>query len=92
MPHRVVEFQETPNPNAVKCILDPPAPPAPELGMRSYQSHAAAAHDPLAAALLAVPGAVGVFINQGWVTISKAPESEWRTVKAAVKKVLADAK
>jgi hypothetical protein len=92
VPHRVVEFQETPNPNAVKCILDPPASPAPELGMRSYQSHAAASSDPLAAALLAVPGIVGVFINQGWVTVSKDPDSEWKTVKAAVRKVLADAK
>jgi hypothetical protein len=91
VPHRIVEFQETPNPNAVKCILDPPAPPAPELGMRSYQSLAAPVHDPLAAALLAVPGIVGVFINQGWVTLSKAPAADWKPLKASVKKVLADA-
>ncbi len=91
MPYKVAEFQETPNPNAVKCILDPPASPVPGEGLRSYQSAEAGAHDPLAAPVLAIAGVVGVFISQGWVTVSKTPKAEWKTIKAALKKVLADA-
>jgi hypothetical protein len=91
LPYKVAEFQETPNPNAVKCILDPPAPPISGEGMRSYQSLDAGAHDPLAAPVLGIAGVVGVFISQGWLTVSKAPKAEWKPIKAALKKVLANA-
>ena len=89
--YTVTEFQETPNPNAVKCVLDRPVTPGPGEWMRSYQSVQAAAPDPLAAALMAVPGVVGVFIHQGWVTVSKSPDTDWKGVKAAVRKVLSGA-
>jgi hypothetical protein len=44
--------------------------------------------DPLAAALLGVPGVVGVLINPAWVTVNKSPEVEWKQVKPALRKVL----
>jgi hypothetical protein len=89
VPYKVVEFQDTPNPNAVKCILDPPVPEGPAI--RSYQSAQSAAADPLAASLLTLPGVAGVFILQGWVTVSKTPDAPWKAVKSAVRKALADA-
>jgi len=89
MPYEVVEFQATPNPNAVKCVLDKPpaglAAPAPQ---RSYTDASAAADDPLGAALMAIPGVRNVLIHDEWISIGKLPESDWKTVKAAVKRVL----
>jgi hypothetical protein len=38
-----------------------------------------------------VPGVVGVFINQGWVTVTKNPGEEWRGIKSAVRRVFAEA-
>lgn len=90
MPYTVVEFQQTPNPNAIKCIVEPPLPPR-EGGLRSYQSAADAAGDPLAALLMGLPGVAGVFINQGWVTVSRKPGEDWRGIKNAVRRALAQA-
>jgi hypothetical protein len=95
VPHKVVEFQDTPNPNALKCIVDPPIPEREgsegDSGLRSYLSASAAANDPLAARLFTLPGVAGVFISQGWLTITKAPAAEWKSLKPALKKALADA-
>ncbi|HYE63210.1 MAG TPA: NifU N-terminal domain-containing protein [Phycisphaerales bacterium] len=90
MGYDVVEFQDTPNPNALKCVLDRP-PPAGGSGIRSYQTAEAAAGDPLGAAMMGVPGVVGVLIGAGWVTVSKAPAAEWKAIKAGVKKVMSGA-
>jgi hypothetical protein len=88
--YQVTEFHDTPNPNALKCVLDRPLPPLASASapLRSYQSPAAASADPLAAALFAIPGVAGVLINPGWVTISKTPDAQWKPLKAGVKKVL----
>jgi len=90
LPYLVTEFQDTPNPNALKCVVDHPIAAIETPGIRSYQSAAAAAAaaDPFAAAILAVPGVVGVLINPAWVSISKSPDAEWKQVKPALKKVL----
>lgn len=88
-----VEFQATPNPNALKCVV-PAARAArllaPELGekLRSYTSADAAADDPLARDLLGVAGITGVLIQPGWVTVNKAPDAAWKTIKPAVEKLL----
>ena len=42
MPYNVVEFQETPNPHAMKCVLDRAIAESP----RSYFSREQAAADP----------------------------------------------
>jgi hypothetical protein len=90
VPYNVLEFQETPNPHAVKCIVEPPVP-ARDGGLRSYQSAGDAAGDPLAARLMGVPGVAGVFINQGWVTVTRQPGEEWLGIKSAVRRVFAEA-
>ena len=90
MPYKIIEFQETPNPNAVKCIVEPPLS-ARDGALRSYQSEADAADDPLAARLIRLPGVAGVFINQGWVTVSRKPGEDWRAIKNAVRRTLAQA-
>jgi hypothetical protein len=89
MPRRVLEFQPTPNPNAVKCILDGPIRD-PERGPASYRAAPPGEADPLAAALFGVPGVVGLLINGDWITVNKAPEAEWKAVRAGVSRVLAE--
>ena len=90
MGYKVVEFQDTPNPNALKCVLDRGISDG-VVGMRSYQSEQAAGGDSLGRALLGVPGVSGVLIQGEWVTVNKRAEAEWRGVKAGVKRVLGEA-
>lgn len=88
MPYAVKEFQSTPNPNAVKCVLDRVIR-AQERAPASFRSAADARSDPLASALFAVPGVVNLLINEDWITVNKNPKADWKTVKAGVSRVLA---
>jgi hypothetical protein len=84
MGYRVVKYQETPNPNALKAYLDRRTGSA----VRSYFKAQDAAGDPMAAALFAVPGVTNVLINGDWVTVSKRPEASWGEVKRGVEAAL----
>jgi hypothetical protein len=84
MPYEVVEFQQTPNPNALKCVLDRPIAPAP----RSYRSREDVRDDPAAAALFALPGVTNLLFLDAWVTVGKSPETRWATLKPAITRAL----
>lgn len=84
MSHRILEFQPTPNPNALKCILDVPLPEP----IRSFRRKDEAAADPLGAQLMAIPGVTTVLLSGGWMTVNKAPDAAWPAVKRAVQDVL----
>lgn len=84
MPYQVVEYRETPNPNAMKCVLNASPGPRP----RSYRAASDAAGDPLAAALFEVPGVEGLLIHDGWITVSKSSGASWKSVKAGVARAL----
>ncbi|MBL8745238.1 MAG: NifU N-terminal domain-containing protein [Phycisphaerae bacterium] len=88
MPYTVKEFHQTPNPNALKCILDRVIRER-ELGPASYRTAAAAGEDPVAAALFKVAGVTNLLINEDWITVNKDPKAEWKAVKAGVSKALA---
>lgn len=89
--YNVREFQETPNPAALKCVLDRPVDPLGEghAPIRSYRTPEAAAHDPLASRLFAVTGVANVLIADTWVTVGKADSAAWKTLKPAIVKALA---
>ena len=87
MPFRVLKFQDTPNPNAVKCILDRSPGPVP----RSYLNAAAAAGDALATSLFAIPGVSSVLISDGWLTVNKAPSAPWGPIRSGVERALHEA-
>jgi hypothetical protein len=87
MSYRVKKYQETPNPNAIKCVLDRKAGE----GMRSYFSAQAAAADPLGSALFKVDGVTNVLIGGEWITVSKRSDAGWREVKAGVERALREA-
>jgi hypothetical protein len=81
-----MRFETTPNPNALKCVLDAPRTGA----IVSASSIPEAAGDPHAEALLAIPGVTRVLLHTAFVTVSKDPGADWAPVKRAVKKVLGD--
>lgn len=81
---KVVEFEATPNPNAIKCWLDGRA----SAGPRSYFNAEAAQGDPLARSLFAIPGVTNVLILGDWITVSKGPQTPWPAVKNAIRRAL----
>lgn len=87
MPYKVVSFESTPNPNAIKCVLDR----SPTERPRSYFNAEAAEGDPLAEALFGIEGVTNILIHTQWISVSKAPETTWAGVKAEVRRVLQEA-
>ncbi|MFZ4572913.1 MAG: NifU N-terminal domain-containing protein [Phycisphaerales bacterium] len=80
MPPRVTEFVPTPNPNALKCVVEGSL----GAGPRSFSAPADAASDPIARMLLSIPGVKSVLIHDAWFTVSKSPDADWKAIKAAI--------
>lgn len=87
MPYRVIEFEPTPNPNAVKCILDRPISDRP----RSFLNAAAAASDAIAARLFADAAATCVLFNGTWMTVNRPAGAPWGPIKRSIRRVLSEA-
>lgn len=89
MPYRVVRFDPTPNPNALKCLVEPSPADAP----RSYFSRdqATEAGDRLALALFEIPGVTNVLIHTAFITVCKAPPARWPAIKNRLERALAEA-
>jgi hypothetical protein len=85
MSYRVKQFQETPNPNALKCILDRKVTDRP----RSYFKAEDAMADELATRLFAIPGVTNILISGDWITVNKTPEAAWAPIRAGVERALA---
>jgi hypothetical protein len=81
-----VRADETPNPLARK-LLTPEVLPEP-LGAYDARSVDAPA---LAAALLAVPGVVGVFLSRHFATITRSPTASWDEVEPSAIEALREA-
>lgn len=96
MPVRVIRFEPTPNPLAVKCVLDRAVGPTGDVAARSFRGGAGSAGHPLAAALLAVPGVEGVLFGPGgpqgaWVSVTRSAGVSWKAIQPAVERVLSAA-
>lgn len=93
MPYRITRFDSTPNPNALKCVLDR-AIVGPDEAPRSYRNAQSAKEDPVARALFGVEPAgsiTSVLMNADWITINKAPDADWQRIKESVRSVLSQA-
>lgn len=93
MPVRVIRFEPTPNPLAVKCVLDRAVGPTGDVAARSFRDAESARGEPLAAALLGLPGVQGVLFGPGgelgaWVTVTRRTDADWKALKPAVERVL----
>jgi hypothetical protein len=87
MPYKVLEAQPTPNPNAMKFVLDRPITGQPI----SYFNAEAAKSDPLASRLFEIRGVTSVLLLGDFVTVNKQAEVKWSAITARVKGVLASA-
>lgn len=82
---RVLRYEATPNPDALKLVLDAPVSDRP----RSFLTAADAAGDPIAGPLFATGGVRAVLMNSTWMTVNKRPDADWRTIKPLAERLLA---
>jgi hypothetical protein len=85
MPLRVVKYQTTPNPNALKVILDGPISDRP----RSFRSATEGDGDELAARFFAIEGVTSLLFNGDWFTVNKSSDAAWPSIKKSVERELA---
>jgi hypothetical protein len=81
----VREVQPTPNPNAMKFVLDGSISdqPASFFDSRAAQGHPVASH------LFAIPGVSSLLLLGDFVTVNKSPDAKWSDITAKVKRALA---
>lgn len=84
MGFRVTEIQPTPNPNALKFMLDRAVSQRP----MSYFSASAAGDNPVAKALFEIPGVATLLLLGDFITVNKRPDAKWPEIKAKVQSVL----
>jgi len=86
MAFRVEEIQSTPNPNAIKVILDQPVSTEPT----SFLHHSAAGGHPLAMQLFAIPGVSSLLLLDDFITINKSSDACWADITSRVRQVLGE--
>jgi hypothetical protein len=85
VPFNVREVQPTPNPNAMKLILDRVIADSPT----SFLNVASGNGHPIASRLFAINGVTALLLLGDFVTVTKAPEAKWADITARVKRALA---
>ena len=82
---KVVKLESTPNPNAMKLLLDGKIL---ESGSRSYDHPSEAKSDPVASALFEIPEVKSVFFMPSFITVVKDPAASWDGVAQMVTQVI----
>jgi hypothetical protein len=86
MGFKIVRFESTPNPNALKCVLDRPITDRP----KSYLNAEAAKGQPLAEPFFELGGIRNILINGDWISVNKLDDASWTTLKPRLRAVLRD--
>jgi hypothetical protein len=81
-----IRVQATPNPNALKFVLDRAVFPRPQ----SFPSAQVASGHAPAEQIFALAGVYNVFMVQDFVTVNKLPDVPWEPLAASVQAILAD--
>ncbi|HEX8522166.1 MAG TPA: NifU N-terminal domain-containing protein [Tepidisphaeraceae bacterium] len=81
---RVREVQPTPNPNAMKFVLDQVVSD----GTISFLQAEQARSHPLAHELFRIEGVSGLMLLGDFITVTKKPDSDWKAITVRVKNVL----
>ena len=84
MGFKVTDIQPTPNPNAVKFMLDREVTPQPT----SFFNAGQAKDHPLAMKLFAIPGVSSLLLLGNFITVNKTPDVAWKDITKAVETVL----
>ena len=71
---KVTNIEPTPNPDALKFIVQKPIL---RTGVRSFRDFGSAVGDPLASAIFALGKVTSVFYMDRFVTVNKEPSAEW---------------
>ena len=87
MGYRVIEIQPTPNPNALKFVLDRQVSQQPI----SFFNAAAATDHPLAKRLFEITGVSSLLLLGDFITINKSPDARWDDIKSQARQLLKDA-
>jgi len=82
----ITQFEDTPNPNAMKCWLDRPVSERPQ----SFRSAEAAAEHPWVGRLFDEAGITNVLLCGEWMTVNKPASARWPAVKKKVQRVLTE--
>jgi len=82
---KVRSYETTPNPDALKCLLDTIISDRP----RSFIGAEQAKDDPIAGPMFAQARLRAVLINTDWISINKEPGASWKDIKPIVEQVLA---
>ena len=85
MPFKVREVQPTPNPNAVKLVLDRVIADRPTSFLNPESGH----EHPIASKLFAITGVSGLLLLGDFVTVTKQPEARWPDITRKVEQTLA---
>jgi NFU1 iron-sulfur cluster scaffold homolog, mitochondrial len=80
-------IQSTPNPNALKFVLNTPVR---NEGNVTYKSAAECATNPLAAALFTIPNVAEVYFFDNYITVTQDGNVDWETIEDQIKKVILD--
>lgn len=80
-----ITVQPTPNVNALKFVLDRHLT---EGKSRTFRSPDEAAGEPLAQALLHIPGVVQVFFLNDFITVTRAPDVPWEQLADRVEEAI----
>jgi NFU1 iron-sulfur cluster scaffold homolog, mitochondrial len=78
---KVVDVELTPNPDALKFIVDGRLL---ESGARSFDTPAAAGGDPLAEAIFSSGAVRSVFYMDQFVTVTKSPGTDWKELQSPI--------
>jgi hypothetical protein len=84
VPFEIREMLPTPNPNAMKFVLDRAISDQP----MSFLNGEAAEDHPLAKHLFSIKGVTSVLLLGDFVTINKSSEARWPDIKKNVKHIL----
>ena len=78
---KVIDVEETPNPDALKFVLDGTLLSS---GVRQFDGPEAGKTDPLASALFSLPGVESVFYMGQFVTVSKKSNIKWSELQPKI--------
>jgi Fe-S cluster biogenesis protein NfuA len=78
-------IQSTPNPNALKFVLNVPVKTQ---GKVTYKNAGQCRHNPMAAALFAIPNITEVYFFDNYVTVTQDGNADWGQIEEQIKKVI----
>lgn len=78
-------IQSTPNPNALKFVLNVPVKTT---GKATYKNASACRHNPMAAALFTIPNITEVYFFDNYITVTQDGNVDWDQIEDQIKKVI----